>query len=387
MPVTTPGRRIRVLQLITSLAGGAGLHAVQLAHQLDPQRFDVELAFGPGYPLDAKAHGSAVTHHQLRWTRTATPKSVMLGTLDLWRLLARRQYDIVHTHCSLAGALGRPLARLARVPQVLFTVHAFASHADQSPIKQRMLLCIERMLDRFTDGYCVSTETFKANLIQQRITTAARVNVIPLGIEIQADPTPAQIDDARTELGLAADDLAIASAGRFERQKGLAHLIDAMPAVLAVVPNARLVLFGDGPLRADLEAQSVRLSLTHAVRFVGWRDDLASVLPAVQVFCLASLWEAFGYVLLDAMAARVAIVATRVGGVPEVLDGGRLGKLIASADPDALARALIELLGDSQRRSELAASGRAELESRYPIALMIQRHEALYQRLAGTINV
>jgi len=73
--------------------------------------------------------------------------------------------------------------------------------------------------------------------------------------------------------------------------------------------------------------------------------------------------------------------------VPEVLDGGRLGKLIASADPDALARALIELLGDSQRRSELAASGRAELESRYPIALMIQRHEALYQRLAGTINV
>ena len=376
-----PGRRLRVLQLITSLAGGAGLHAVQLAQHLDPQRLEVELAFGPGYPLDAQVQDASFTHHVLRWSRAATPLSVALGTLDLWRLLLRRRYDIVHTHCSLAGAIGRPLARLARVPQVLFTVHAFASHDAQPLLRRTLLLAVERVLDRATDIYCVGTQAFRTRLVQQRIADEARIRVIPLGIQIGAAPGELQVRQARTQLCLAPGDLVIAAAGRFERQKGLVHLIAAMPAVLAAVPSARLLIFGEGPLRAELEAQAARLGLAQAVRFPGWRSDLVSVLPAAEVFCLASLWEAFGYVLLDAMAARVAIVATRVGGVPEVLDGGRLGELVEPADPVELAGALVKLLADPVRRAQLAHLGRTELESKYPVASMIERHETLYEAL------
>jgi glycosyltransferase involved in cell wall biosynthesis len=377
-----PVRRVRVLQLITSLAGGAGLHAVQLAQHLDPKRFEVELAFGPGYPLDAEVQRASIAHHVLRWSRAASPLQMALGTLDLWRLLSRRRYDIVHAHCSLAGALGRPLARLARVPRVLFTVHAFASHEAQPVFKRELLLRVERALDRFTDVYCVGTRTFQAQLVQRRIAAASRIQVIPLGIEIGAAPDTATVQHVRARLGLAPHEMAIAAAGRFERQKGLAHLIDAMPQVLAGAPGARLLIFGEGPLRSELEARVAQLRLTHAVRFPGWCSDLASVLPAAQVFCLSSLWEAFGYVLLDAMAARVAIVATRVGGVPEVLDGGRLGELVEPADSAALARGLLGLLTDAPRRADLASRGRTELESKYPLALMVARHEALYEHLA-----
>jgi glycosyltransferase involved in cell wall biosynthesis len=378
-----PVRRVRVLQLITSLAGGAGLHAMQLAKHLDPKRFEVELAFGPGYPLDAEVQRASFAHHELRWSRAATPLSMALGTLDLWRLLHRRRYDIVHAHCSLAGALGRPMARLARVPRVLFTVHAFASHEAQPALKRQLLLAIERALDRFTDVYCVGTRTFRSQLVQRRIADDSRIEVIPLGIEIGSAPDEGRVQQARARLGLAPGELAIVAAGRFEPQKGLAHLIDAMPQVLAGAPGARLLIFGEGPLRSELEARVAHLGLTQVVRFPGWCSDLVSVLPGAQVFCLSSLWEAFGYVLLEAMAARVAIVATRVGGVPEVLDGGRLGDLVEPADPAALARGLLGLLTDARRRADLAACGRAELEAKYPIALMIGRHQALYECLAA----
>ncbi len=269
------------------------------------------------------------------------------------------------------------------MPHILFTVHAFASHRLQPALKRRLLAAVERALDRVTDGYGVGTRTFRGELERRRIADASRVEVIPLGIEFGHAPDAADIARARAALGLGAHERVIAAAGRFERQKGFAHLIDAMARVAAAAPDAHLLLFGDGPLRPQLEAQAASLGLGKVIRFAGWRDDLPALLPAAEVFCLSSLWEAFGYVLLDAMAARVPIVATAVDGVPEVLDGGRLGALVAPADPAALADALLQLLADPRRRAEWADAGRRELESRYPVASMIRRHEAWYERLAS----
>lgn len=374
--------RLRVLQLITSLAGGAGLYAVELARGLDRGRFEVELAFGPGYPLDEDVQREGLPHHVLGWTRAAGPASTLSGSVDLWRLLRDGRYDIVHAHCSLAGAVGRPLARLARVPAVAFTVHAFAGHAGQPAWRRNLLTRVERTLDRFTDRYFVTTDTFRRELLARRIAASGKIDMIPLGIEPGPAPDAGSRARARLVLGIDGSRPVVAAAGRFEPQKGFGDLIDAFAAVVAAHPDALLVLFGDGPLRPAFERQVARLSLANHVRLAGWRPDVPALLPAADLYCLSSRWESFGYVLLEAMAAGVPIVATRVDGVPEVLDGGRLGELVDSASPRRIADGLCALLADPARRQALALAGRAEVVGRYARSRVLAMHAQAYEGMA-----
>ena len=378
------GRRIRVLQVITSLAGGAGLYAYQLTRHLDPSRFDVRLVFGPGYPLDAVVKREHLPHTELAWTRQLNPLATLRGMYQLAQILRMQRFDIVHTHCSLAGAVGRVMARCFKVPYVLFSVHAFASHEYQPAWRKRLFLMIERWLDRFTDRYWVTTNIVKQQIVAKRISTADRVSVVPLGINIPPLPTAAQRLRARASLGLENNALMVAAAGRLEQQKGYIYLLRAFADVHAALPAARLVIFGDGPLYSTLRTETSRLGLDRVVLFAGWRTDLDVLLSGCDVFCLPSLWETFGYVLLEAMAARLPIVATRVEGIPEVTGDGHCALLVPPANEEALAAALITLLQDGAQRAMLAELGRQRLEREYTLARMIARVEAIYQELATT---
>ena len=380
------GRRIRVLQVITSLAGGAGLYAYQLTRHLDPSRFDVKLVFGPGYPLDEVVERERLPHTKLAWTRRLNPLATLRGTYQLAQILRMQRFDIVHTHCSLAGAVGRVLARRFKVPHVLFSVHAFASHDYQPAWRKRLFLMIERWLDRYTDYYLVSTGVTKQQIVAKRISTADRVSVVPLGIDILALPLDAERPRARARLGLADDALTVATAGRLEQQKGVIYLLRAFARVHAALPAARLVIFGDGPLYSALRAETDRLGLDCVVVFAGWRTDLDVLLPGCDVFCLPSLWETFGYVLLEAMAARLPIVATRVDGIPEVTGDGQCALLVPPANAGALAAALIALLKDGAQRAMLAELGRQRVERGYTLARMIGRFEDLYGELAERVS-
>lgn len=373
-------QRIRILQLITSLAGGAGLNAYQLARHLDPQLFEVDLAYGPGYPLDQQVIADQLPHHLLRWPRQLNPIATSLGTLDVIKLLKQKQYDIVHVHCSLAGLIGRVAARWLGVSTIVFTVHAFASRPHQPHWKQKLLLKIERGLDRYTDHYCVSTKIFQKALVEKHIAPSKAISLIPLGIELRTSRLTRQ--EARAKLNLPTDHPVIISAGRFEKQKGFRYLIEAMPTILRAVPNTTLVLLGDGPLRNELEAQAHRLGVTDFVNFAGWRTDAPELLPAADVFSLPSLWEAFGYVLLEAMAAGIPIAASNVDGIPEVLDQGRLGELHPAQNSDALAKALIRLLTDTEHSAQLSRSGREHVLAHHSLDTMIHQYQDLYQSLS-----
>lgn len=372
-------RRIRVLQVITSLAGGAGLNAYHLTRYLDRSRFDVDLAFGPGYPLDHQVAADGLTHHVLRWSRKANPFATLLGTQDVVRLLRRERYDIVHAHCSLAGLAGRLAARWCGVPKIVFTVHAFASRPHQAAWKQRLALEIERRLDPYTDHYCVSTQIFHDQLLQKKIAETRRVSIIPLGIELAS--VALSREQARARLGLPNDAAVVISAGRLESQKGLRYLIEAWSAVRRDVPGAMLVLLGDGPLRGELESLAERLNVRESIYFTGWRTDANELLAAGDLFCLPSLWEAFGYVLLEAMAAGIPIVASDVDGIPEVLMQGRLGKLVPAGDCSSLARAVADLLHDPAERHRLKQTGLQHVHSRYALAGMVEGYATLYERL------
>ncbi len=366
----------------TSMAGGAGLYAYQLASHIDPDRFDLQLVFGPGYPLDREVERDKLPHHLLRWSRALDPVRTFQGTLDLIRLLRRQPVDIVHAQCSLAGAIARPIARFCKVPHVVFTCHAFASRDYQPAWRKRAYLAVERSMDRYTDHYYASSNAIRAMIVDKGISRSDRVSVIPQGIELPPAPLAQARRHARQQFGLGEGDLAVVTAGRLEQQKGIGHLIEAWPAVIAAVPQARLVILGDGPLYPSLRAAADRLGVSQTVNFMGWRTDVDALMPGADLFCLPSLWESFGYVLLEAMAARVPIVASAVEGIPEVVSD-QCGLFTPPGRPQALAHRLVELLRNSDQRAAMGQAARKRVESEFGLPQMVRRFEAAYLDLVN----
>ena len=374
--------RLRVLQVITSLAGGAGLHALQLAQRLDAARFDVTLAYGTGYPLDAVVQQQRLPHRVLRWQRRLRPWHTAQGLLDLGRLLRDGRFDIVQAHCSLAGAAARALAPLlcARPHRRLFTVHALAAHEGQPAWRQALLTGVERALDGLTDHYVVTTRRYRDELRLRGIAAPDKVSVIPLGI---APPAPLPRSEARRRLGLQPDDEVVMFSGRLEPQKGLPVLLQAWALLQPRRPRARLVVIGDGPQRKALQAQVPAGAAGASVLFAGWQADAPALMPAADVFCLPSLWEAYGYVLLEAMAAGVPIVASDVGGIPEALGEGRWGRLCPPGDAQALAEALLQRLADPAAGAGTVVAARRHVQQAHGLHTMVARHARLYEQLAG----
>ncbi len=374
--------RIRILLVTTSMAGGAGLYAYQLARYIDRERFDLQLVFGPGYPLDRNVAQEELPHHVVRWSRTLNPLKTFQGAWDLLRLLRRRPVDVVHAQCSLAGAIARPLAHHCGIPHVVFTQHAFASRDYQPLWRKNAYLAIERSMDRYTDHYYASSNAIRDKIVAKRISRSERITVIPQGIDIAPPATPDDRMRARAALGLRDNELGIATAGRLEQQKGIVYLIRAWPHVASALPQTRLLIFGDGPLYPALRAEAERLGASGTIRFMGWRDDVAALMPGMDLFCLPSLWESFGYVLLDAMAAGVPVVASAVEGIPEVVSE-RCGSFVPPAEPLALARALNEVLRDKARRAAMGDAARTRVEREFTVSRMVRRFEEAYSDLVA----
>ena len=371
-------RPIRMLLLLTSTAGGVGQHAYLLAKSLSRQRFDLTVAFGPGYPLDAafeKLDGCRIV--RLRTRRSLSPVSNMAALAQVVRLMRRRRFDVVLTGQSIAGAVGRVAGFVCGVPVRIHGIHAYASHDEQPALKRWIYRRLEHWLDPLTTHYIAVSHATRDFGIRHRLFAPERASVIYNGIPEPIAPATEDRADVRRELGLKPDAPLVATVGRFERQKGLNYFIDAAAKVLARVPEAQFLLIGDGPLLDELRAQAARLGVADAIRFAGWRDDVQRVLAACDVFALASLWEALPLTIAEAMAAARPVVATDVGGVREIVRDGVTGRVVPPRDVSALADAIAALLRDEALRRRFGDAGRASYLQTFTLPRMVEQYERL----------
>ena len=239
---------------------------------------------------------------------------------------------------------------------------------------------IERWSARLADRVIACSEAVRTWEIETMGQPPAKVTTLRNAIVPPVEPSDADRRSARAALGASPDDLLVGTLGRlYEPKKGLSIFVDAAAAVLARVPRARFVLVGDGPARADLEARAARAGLGDRLRFAGERRDVARLLPAYDLFVQPSLWEGFGLTLVEAMAVGLPVVATRVGGIPEIVRDGRDGILVPPGDAAALARAIADLLDDPARRSAFAAEGRHRARTEFHIDRLVAETAALYR--------
>lgn len=376
--------RIRVAHVITRLCTGGAqentFHTVRLA---DPNRFDVSLYAGPTDGAEGSIEGEVAAagiavERIPDLCRAPHPLRDWTALRALTAHFRAGRYDIVHTHTSKAGYLGRLAARRAGVPVIIHTPHGHIFDGYFPRPVTAFYSALERHAAGFTSRIITLTEAEVVQHLAHGIGRPAQFLPIFSGIDLNLFREGRSYREAtRAEWGAGADDFVIIGVGRLEPIKGFRYLMQAAARVASRMPHARFVVIGDGAERYALEAAAAPLG--NRVRFLGIRRDVPRLLAAADLLVLPSVNEGMGRVLLEAGAAQVPVVASAVGGVPELLAGGKHGLLVPPRDGDAIAGAIEHLAAAPAARQALAASWGNTVMSSYSVESMVQRIEALYE--------
>jgi glycosyltransferase involved in cell wall biosynthesis len=362
--------------------GGAQKHLLEVFRRLDRRRFTPLLCclvtdrpgatdlLGAVRDLDVPVLDARVPDGANALARPATVRQM----LRIGREARRAGVRVVHSYLFHGNWFGTITARLARVPVAVVSKR----NVDVYPRARDRWAC--RIVNRMAD--CV---TAVAHGVAEHVARAEgcprdKIVVIPNGIDVRADDArPAAPRPA--DLGRPSDHVIVGTIGRLVWYKGHTELLDAMARVRREHPAARLAIVGDGPLGERLRQHAAGLALDGSVRFLGAIPDASRLLRHFDLFVLPSRWEGMSNGLLEAMAAERPIIATAVGGNPELIEDGVSGLLVPSEDPEALAAAILRLLRDPDLAGRLARAGRARVEARYTLDTTVRSLEALYERL------
>jgi glycosyltransferase involved in cell wall biosynthesis len=363
--------RIRVLMLVDQLdpySGGGERFAVGLAAHLPRQRFAAAVCASRAVqePWRRVLRESGVPWFALGRTRTLD----VLPFRRLLRTLRSQRVDVLHTHMFGSNVWGTVLGRAARVP--VLVAHEQSWDYEGQPVRK---LLDGRLVGRQADAFLAVSTADRDRMVALEGVPAEKVVVELNSYVPRTGPRPAPT--LRAELGLGADVPLIGTAAIHRPQKALEVLLEAFSQVRA---DAQLAIAGDGPCRGDLERRAEALGIAARVHFLGLRDDVDALLAAVDVAAMSSDFEGTPLFAFECMAAGAPLVATAVGGLPDMLEHDRSAVFVPPRDPAALARALDALLADPARRSELADAAARRLEQ-HAIGATAARIGALYERL------
>jgi glycosyltransferase involved in cell wall biosynthesis len=378
VPASSQTKALNVLQVCDHLGWeGSRMHGVKrlfawMIPRFDPTRYRVSLV------SLRKRDLSEETLESMGVDITYLSKGKFdPGTLSaLLRVIDQKQIDVLHLHGYGATTFGRLAAAMRGLP-VVFHEHA---NLTRTPWFQRVA---DTLLERFTDIAIAVSESTADFVIDARRVRRSRVKVVYLGApldEFGRARTPREIAAARQDLGIDATDFAIGTVTRLHDSKGNSFLIDAAKIVIASRPDARFLLFGEGPLLDALKAQAAALGLGDRFVFGGFQKDVARVLSAFDLSVFPSLWEGTPLTLFEALAAGRPIVATDADGLLDVLTDGHDALIVPKRDAAALARRILEVMNDAALRARIAAQGRVTARD-YDITAFVRKMERLYELL------
>ena len=384
---------MKILRVIARLnVGGPARHVVLLDRGLRARGYDTRLVHGSLAPGEASLEQLAVesglpTTKLRELGRRINPADDLRAFAGLLRLVFREAPDVVHTHTAKAGTLGRLAAGLFNITRSrrrrCLVVHTFHGHVVTGyfgPVTNVAIRLAERTLARITDRVVTISPAQRDDLVDRfRVSAASRTVMIPLGLDLAPlARLDATAPDMRGQLGVPGRAPVVGYVGRFVPIKDLATLVGAFARVAQRVPDAVLLMAGDGPVRAELEPLVATLNLGRQVRFLGWIEDLDKLYATIDICALSSLNEGTPVAVIEAMAAARAVVATRVGGVADVVEHERTGLLVPPRDPEALAGAIARLAADPAERCRMGMAGRQAVVARFTHERLVDDIDRLY---------
>ncbi|MGH2427393.1 MAG: glycosyltransferase family 4 protein [Candidatus Limnocylindria bacterium] len=369
---------MNILQIRPSLpVGGATEYIVRLSQGLVERGHRVMVVSGGG-AWDARIHDVAEQRTDFRLSpylgpSRSTPNVVDLvpTSIRLARLVRRERIQLINSHHRYAALIGRLVARLTGT-RLVSTIHEIRND-------QRRLTAAgmgERLI--------VLSQAVERHAIERYGVDPGRIRVIPMGMEMPVELTAVQRRALLDELGIGSETPLIGCVARLRKRKGQRYLLEALASVTSTHPDVCLLLIGDGEDRAELEERTRQLGLSGHVKFLGARNDVSDLIALCQFTVLPSLQEEFGIVLLESLVHGRPVVASSVGGIPEIVTTGEHGLLVPPADSERLADAIKHLLGQPRVTAAMGERGRRLVAERYSMAAFIEATERVYADLLAS---
>lgn len=381
-------RKIRVAEVITRMDWGGSPDIVRIiCSYLNPDLYDITLISGPTkYPsvktkeFLEKFIRKTVIISELK--RDISPISDLAALIRLYFLFRRQRFDIVHTHTAKAGALGRIAAFLAGKSMIVHTLHGHNFYGYLGPFFSKIIVIIEKFIASFTHNIIALTGLEKKDLVRFKIAEAEKIRLIHPGLELEKY-AEINIDKLKMKknFNIEAGESVVGMAGRLEPIKGPRYFVQAAGVVAKQFTKVKFIMVGEGSLRQRLEKQVKGEELQNKFIFTGWREDMHEILSMLDILVLPSLNEAVGMILIEAQALGVPVIATNVGGIPEVIRDNQTGILVPSGDTHSLAQAITHLLEDEQKRLAMAQAARIWIRDKFKAQDMVNEISDLYQEL------
>lgn len=331
------------------------------------------------HPLVEEAHKKGVKAEQLDDTSTFAPKVI----LYIAERLRGERFSLIHTHGYKANILGGIAAKLVGVKSIA-TMHL---HTETTS-RLKLYKIIDLLALRFFSKVIVVSESLHQYLIANGLPPKKIVtvhNAVDLGTFTSSISF---YDDKalKNRLGIGSTQHIVSIIGRLTSQKGHHYFLESAKRILEVLPETRFLIAGDGPLREELEDLSLSLGIVQAVRFLGYRQDIGTLMGMSDVIAMPSLREGLPYVLLEALALARPVVGTQVGGIPEVIKHGETGFLVPPKDSEALAEAIIQVLRNPEEATRLGEKGRELVSREFDVETMVQKIAAVYTEVLAGVS-
>ena len=380
-------RKIRVLLVITGLAsGGATKVVLHLAsHFNNHPDFDIQLLAGP-IP-EGRTDVTYLAYEQGIPTQVIpslishiNPFINVKAVADIRRIMVQGNYDIVHTHSSVAGVVGRLAAVTAGVPVIIHHVHGWGLQEGMSRWTRMLYLTLERLSARFTDRVVVVSKPDFQKGLAHRISKEDKFTLIYNGIDLEKFQQPVDDQQMRSELGLDPDCKLVGMIGRLDEQKNPLDLIRAAARVTTSYSKVQFLIVGDGSLRPECEHLINELNLQEKFFLLGFRNDVVRILPILTITAMSSLWEGLPLAFMESMSAGKPIVANNVDGASDVVIDGETGFLVTPHQPAEMAERILYLLNNEKLCNEMGHL--AQQRSNYfSVQRMVAQVESLYKEL------
>lgn len=372
----------KILYIVTqSEWGGAQKYVYELATHLTGQ-FEVAVVCGGKGELIKKLKAKGIKVFVLKnLVRSITPWRDFLAFFEIYKLIKREKPDLVHTNSSKAEVLGNLAARWARVPKIIFTAHGFVFN-ETTGFKRKILVWLERLAAGWADKIIAVSDFDKQGAIKEKIATSEKIVTIRHGLDFGFFQN-LKVDNAtkRREFDVPTDAPLIGTVANFYKTKGLKYFIEAASVVVKELPETHFIIVGEGKLKPKLEKQIKRLGLQNKITLTGFHHDALEIMTATDIFVLPSLKEGLPFALLEAGALGKPTVATKIGGVPEIVDDKKNGLLVPPAQSGTLAEALLTLLQNKKMAEEFGQNLKKKIFNNFNLARTIQNTVKIYQSI------
>lgn len=374
-------KKIKVAHIVTNFAlGGAQDYLITTIKNLDPNKFELFI-FGQmqGERTEDLLKLKAVKCADVpALSREISPLKDLIAIFQVFRLLNKYKINLVHTHSSKAGVVGRIAAKLAGVEVIVHTIHGFPFHDFMNKTKRRAFILLERLMARLTDSLLLVSEKEKFIALNLNIKPKRIIDTIYNSVDFFPFTQNVDREIIRQNLGINSSEILIGFSGRFSQQKALHILIDAFCIVNKEFPQTRLLLVGDGVLKSELVEQSRKLEINDKIIMTGFQYNVAPFYLIMDIFIMTSLWEGLSRCLVEAMYAKLPVIATDVGGTADAVINNQTGWLIRPNDVYAAVNALREAILNPEICKKMGENGFQFARESFDIRINSKRISELY---------